>query len=432
MKKSRKEELLSSFPAVPGEFMEQMQGRGAANFVVLLTRYEGSELFARCFHRYANGIIAERQRYVFAKDGRCRYGVDYRQKWTVRSEFREPVFCMAGYGYTFDNSYTLLNASAVSHSCMKYAPFNKHSSLMFIEFMGLYCKHPNVEYLIKAGYDSLIHEEYDGFYGTRMTLSVLARINWKSNNLLKMLGLNRTEFKALRGQETLYERYIMFRDAYPKLKPEELLSAARLFRYERGTAERLCLATGLKFARIIRYLDEHGVSGRDYADYIDQCQQLRYDLSDTAVSLPHDFVAIHTRLSSIIKHGNSEEITRVFRENMEVRKALEYAENSLFVRQPQTFDEIIAEGDALCHCVGGYAKRHALGKLHIMFIRSQSEPEKPLYTMEVDTCGNIVQVRGMRNSAPDDEGKAFVERYRTYLAEVFAKTRRDPAERKTA
>ena len=88
MKKSRKEELLSSFPAVPGEFMEQMQGRGAANFVVLLTRYEGSELFARCFHRYANGIIAERQRYVFARDGRCRYGIDYRQTWTVRSEFR--------------------------------------------------------------------------------------------------------------------------------------------------------------------------------------------------------------------------------------------------------------------------------------------------------------------------------------------------------
>ena len=72
MKKERKEALLNCFPPVPENLMLQMEGKGAANFAIFLTR--GDELFARCFHRYCNRQIVERQRYVFAKDGCCRYG----------------------------------------------------------------------------------------------------------------------------------------------------------------------------------------------------------------------------------------------------------------------------------------------------------------------------------------------------------------------
>ena len=87
MKKERKEALIGCFPPVSDVQHQQMKGKGAANFIVFLTW--GRELFARGFHRYSNGELVERQRYVFAKAGAVRYGRETGTRWTVRSEFRE-------------------------------------------------------------------------------------------------------------------------------------------------------------------------------------------------------------------------------------------------------------------------------------------------------------------------------------------------------
>ena len=71
MKKERKLGLLRVFPPVPEKIMSKIgeRKRVAQNFVVFLTN--GDELFARCYHQYYDGRVAERQRYVFAKDGCC-------------------------------------------------------------------------------------------------------------------------------------------------------------------------------------------------------------------------------------------------------------------------------------------------------------------------------------------------------------------------
>lgn len=419
MKERRKQELLHSFPPVPDDILNSMKGRGAQNFVVMLVKKVDGELFARCFHRYTNGQIVERQRYVFAKDGAVRYGKDDGKPWTIRKEFREPVFCQSGYGYTFDNSYCVMNYNEISRSCMKYARISGQTSSLFMEYLGLYCRHPNVEYLMKTGYDFLISEEYDGYWGTHTCLSVSPLINWKSNDLRKMLSLTKTEFKSLQGRETIYPCYMMWKKAYPKYSIEELIRIASVFRYEQGTAELLEKQTELKLRRIARYLSENNVNVLDYSDYIDQCIKLKYDLHDTAVSMPHNFLAMHTRLSNIIKYGNSEGLVPVFRQNMEQRRQLEFEGDSLFIRQPESFEEIVAEGNSLSHCVGGYAERHALGKLHIMFIRKKDEPEKPYYTMEVSISGKIIQVRGDRNCAPTEEVSDLIEMYKAHLETLY-------------
>lgn len=423
MKNERKEQLLHSFPPLPDKFFEQMKGRGAQNFVVMLTN--GNELFARCYHRYSKGEIIERQRYAFAKDGAVRYGKDDGKPWAVRSEFREPVFCQSGYGYAFDNGYRIINHEAIRQSCMKYAIVSGHTSMLYMEYLRLFCLHPNVEYLMKTGYGFLISEEYGGFWGNRLSLSVSPYINWKSNNLLKMLGLNKTEFKALQGREKIYTSYMMWRNIYPKYRTEDLLMIAEIFRHEEGTAERLTKNTGLKLRRLAIYLSENKIVCRDYSDYIDQCIKLKYDLHDTAISMPHDFMGIHTRLSNIIKYGNSEGLTAIFRQNMESRKVLEYTGNGLIIRQPKSYEEIIEEGKSLSHCVGGYAERHALGKLTILFLRTIEKPDVPYYTMEVNTNGRIVQCRGYKNNEANNPKPQdiidFEKEYQQYLDELFGK-----------
>ncbi len=424
MRTERKQKLFYEFPAVPSDISEMMKGKKATNFIVFLTK--GNELFARGYHRYTNGRLAERQRYVFAKDGFVRYGTDQKGKWGIRSEFREPVFCSTSYGGWFDNSYTVLNMKAISQSCMKYSLAEKYAGNLIIEYLRLYCKHPNIEYLLKSGYYPII-EFAHGFWGGRRTLSVSSEINWKSNNLLKMLNLNRTEFFTLKGSEPYYEYYICWRERFPELKPDELLALAKIFKSEHGTLKKFCEETGLKPQRIARYLNENKVSTYDYSDYIDQCRELGYDMHDTAISMPHNFQAMHERLSDLINFRATEKSRIAFAEHYNGRKILEYSSGTLFIRQPESYDEIIAEGKILHHCVGGYAERHSMGKLHIMFIRARDKPDMPYYTMEISTDGQIVQVRGVRNAPPTEEISEFVELYRVHLAEIFSKKEKKSA-----
>lgn len=437
MKKERKQELLNSFPPVPPNTMKQMKGTKRCvtqNFVIFLTN--GDELFARCYHKYYSGSLVERQRYVFAKDGCCRYGVDYQGNWTVRTEFREPVFCATSYGYNFDNSYEVLDWQAIKRSCMKYSCAEEYHGDLIIEYLALYAKHPNIEYLLKAGYESTITEDAvrNYYWSTRRKIGVDTNINLKSNNLLKMLGLNRTEFKLLKGSENHYFEYVRWRREFPGLKPAELLSLAMAFHCEFSTARKLAELTGRKPPRIALYISEQDISLRDYEDYLRQCRELRYDMRDTAISFPHDFRTMHTRCSEIIQQIHEEENRRkreekakIFSENYQLRSELEFSTGDYFIRQPKSMNEIADEGRELHHCVAGYAIRHAEGTLHILFIRRSSDPETPLYTMELSTDGKVMQVRGLRNCDPTADVKAFVEQYKKYIGNIYRKKARKTA-----
>lgn len=425
MKKERKLGLLRVFPPVPEKIMSKIgeRKRVAQNFVVFLTN--GDELFARCYHQYYDGRVAERQRYVFAKDGCCRYGLNNADEWVVRSEIREPVFTIS-YGYCTDNTYTALNMDAIYRSCMRYSCANLYSGNLLISYLALYANHPNIEYLMKTGYGFLISDEVQGgyYWSAPLKLKVNSNINLKSNDLLKMLHLNRTEFKTLSGSELLYNSYIMWRENFPKLKPAELFNMAKAFGSEYGTMCRVVEKTGLKPVRIAAYLAGQDVPLRDYTDYIGQCRDLRYDLRDTAISMPHDFRAMHTRLSNIIEYVHDGETNELFAQNYEPRRVLEFSSGDYFIRQPHSVGEITDEGKALKHCVGGYAKRHAEGKLTILFIRKVNDPETPLYTLELSNSGKIVQVRGLGNRDPTKDAKAFISQYEQYIFEVLSEKAR--------
>lgn len=421
MKKERKEALIGCFPPVGFAQHQRMKGKGAANFIVFLTR--GRELFARGFHRYSNGELVERQRYVFAKDGAVRYGSETGTHWTVRSEFREPVFCSRSYGYSFDNTYSAIGMDAIDKSDMKYSQHRKYTGSLLISYLHLYCKHPNLEYLMKQGFDPT-YECCTGYWGGINKLCLSNRINWNSNNMLNMLGINREEFKVLRESPHVYERYIGWRDEFPKMKPEDLMHLAEVFGSEHGTLARFVECTKLTPQRIARYLSENQVCTMDYSDYLQQCVKLNYDLHDTAISMPHDFSAMHERLSAIIQYQHNERVNQEFMAHMADRSVLEFALEDLMIIQPKRIEDIAAEGAALNHCVGGYAERHAAGKLHILFIRTADKPDVPYYTMEVSTAGEIVQVRGSHNRAPGKAVSRLVEAYRAYLAKIFKKERK--------
>lgn len=425
MRQARKEELLGCFPSTPGDIINTMRegdifGRSrAANFCVFLAN--GKELFVRCYHKYSrSNEIRESQRYVFAKDGFVRYGRNDKGEWKAM-QFREPVFYTGAY-YT-DNSYVILNAEAINNSDMRYSRVFEwtNSSIGIISFLRLYCKFPNIEYLIESGYGELISVSFDYYYHSN-PVDVYGGIDLKSNDLRKMLRLTRTEFKLLQGHEDMYNLYIKYRicrEQLPGLKPEELLEIADSPFYANDliTASQ---AAGTTVMRMFHYLTDNNLSFVIYRDYIDQCRKLGYDMHDTAIGLPHDLLAAHERFSQIIMYEKAEKAKREFTKWFEKRKIFEYETDTLILRQPLCYEEIIAEGRALCHCVGGYAERHSEGKTNIFFIRKKSEPLKPYYTIEV-AAYHIVQCYGYKNNrtiAKPDEIKAFEQEYQQYLEEL--------------
>lgn len=431
MKQARKEELLRSFPAVPEDLKTYMLNpKSAENFSVFLTN--GKELFVRCFHKYSGKkMLIERQRYVFAKDGAVRYGIKYDPRgltyWEALTRFREPVFCSSYYGRNFNNEYIVLNREAIEKSDMKYACLTASCDLP-IEYLRLYCQHPNVEYLMKAGYEHLITEKYFGYWGQNAKLHVYNNINWKSNNLLKMLHLNKTEFKLLQGREELYEPYIWWRNDYPKESPEHLIAAAERIGGYMGTTDELVKLTGYKIFRIVRYLEEQNIDLILYHDYIRQCQKLQYNLHDTAICFPKSFTKMHNRLTDIIsalekqkyRQQNKEkgkEIAKQMRKARKYRQQMEFEYNDLILRQPESPNEIIEEGKELQHCVGGFVERHLKAQTNIFFIRKKSEPNKPYFTIEVTNSFEIRQCHGYKNdvNGKPDEIKEFEAKYKKYL-----------------
>ena len=429
MKQARKDWLLGAFPPMPGELYDKMINQEpkkyAANFVVFLT--DGNELFARCYHRYyRNGMLIEKQRYVFAEDGCVRYTPDNAGDWKIVNKFREPSFYGNANSFgQYDNSYDVLNKKAIRRSCMKYSRVEEYLKFgdLPIEYLHLYCRHPNVEYIIEAGFGkAVLKENPHSFFVSYPPRSMHfnCEVNWKSNDLRKMLGLTSEEIKLLKGHENYLSAFRNWRAAYPRLSAEDILQLAEYHSnvvYAPSDVEK----TGISPMRWLKYMLSQRIHYIEYSDHIRLCKELNYDLKDTAISMPKDFRKFHERCAHLRKYVHDKQVREAFEKNYADRQRLEYENDKFMVRQPASIDDITAEGSALHHCVASYAERHAKGVLHILFIRRKSEPDKPFYTMELGVDGSIRQVRGLKNKPATKDIENFLENYKEYASEIFRK-----------
>ena len=145
-----------------------------------------------------------------------------------------------------------------------------------------------------------------------------------------------------------------------------------------------------------------------YKDYLDAAENCGMDMENPLILMPRDLVEKHDRVtaawSAIQRQRRQAQAKEAEKAAMEAyRKRLHgLSEKYLFwtddflIRAPVNADEIVEEGKALKHCVGGYADRHMTGATTILFLRRRDKPGVPLATIEMN--GNrIVQVHGYRN-----------------------------------
>ncbi len=158
---------------------------------------------------------------------------------------------------------------------------------------------------------------------------------------------------------------------------------------------------------------------RDYRDYIEECQELGYDVTDEQICKPKDMYAAHERTSAAVAVIEKERAEKEDRERTTVYlngiykedvDKYEYYGEEYSIIVPKSAFEIIEEGKNQHHCVAGYANRHMEGKLAILFMRDSANIETALYTIEMN--GNsLVQIRGKNNCDPTQEAKKFIDKW---------------------
>lgn len=160
----------------------------------------------------------------------------------------------------------------------------------------------------------------------------------------------------------------------------------------------------------------------DYNDYVTCCIELRYDLTDTAISRPHNFQEMHDRVTSLVRDlrakREAENLKGVQSVYEQLHDLIEWTDGKLLVRMAHDAGDLIREGREMHHCVGTYGRRVADGMCFIFFIRRAEKPDKPFYTVEIKPDLKklqIVQCRGYRNNDRSmeerEEVNAFLAKY---------------------
>lgn len=425
--------------------------RHKRNFAVF--RAKGKDLFIRCFTVYerfsADGIRGtfegddpldfewyEPQRYCLTPEGVQQWekrfefnGCEnkWREKWHPLKRENDPNF-KSGELYP-DNSYTIIRYKEVGKTFLKYAEkcIDQNDYLSYedhyIKYLCEFTAHPNIEYLIKSGFGYIISQKL-----TQKTINGI-RINYRSNDVKKMLKLNKTEMDLLKNRncETL-SAYYTLRRIDPSMDENTRFQTIYRYKYNIEGIISIINKTKLTLKKVLNYADKYGGHVLyDWNDYLDQCIKLKYDMTDTLVTKPKNLHEAHERLTKIIKIKADELAQQELEERNKKLAEMEYIdeERGLQIIIPKSVQEIIDEGKHLNHCVGGYAQRHAEGKLTILFLRTTEKPDVPYYTMEVSTEGRIVQCRGYKNNSANNPKPQniidFEKDYQQYLDILFGK-----------
>lgn len=179
-----------------------------------------------------------------------------------------------------------------------------------------------------------------------------------------------------------------------------------------------------------RVYEEYRNLAKDWLDYVGWCSTLKYNTRDMYVLLPPDFRKAHDRVMKEYQLFKNEQ-DRKQQEKLDklIEKALDVARDvpammmkarGLMLILPRNGSEIKKEGQTLHHCVGSYVEKVAKGETLILFVRKETAPEIPYFTLEYKN-GKVIQCRGKHNCAMTKDVKVFVEAFERKMKEESEK-----------
>lgn len=301
----------------------------------------------------------------------------------------------------------------------------EHEPMQLAPFLEAYLQHPRLEHLVKVGFQTLAS---DLAYG-RVAAGGLDETQNRTHRILQVgaedifyLKSVDTSFKMLTDFRKYCDRNLKDRQELHRWQMRNNIPAIegtilRLLPYM--TAHKLMRYLDQQFAflqfrltpnKVKRY-DTLNSMLVDYCDYIRMCENEHYDLTSDFVLFPKDIQKAHDRTLRQVKVKADAKMRRDFKIACKrIMSQLDFEKNGMKIVYPEKPDDIVAEGHALHHCVGGYVDRVANQECIILFLRQTEQLDKPFYTIEVRNR-EVVQVRGNRNAEATAEVALFMEQW---------------------
>lgn len=420
----------------------------ATGRIVFILPVNENKVYARAFcivkdyTNYRDGYIecmwqAERTRYIWQpgeysvyKYDECRLGV--RQNGSIpkydfiRTSLIEP-FTATNMGGDL-KEYKIVNEDALKDCFLRYAQldsFKREDAKIYrfyfysdriFKYLSLYCEHPQFEMLMKLGHRDAVDEFV---YNNRKNTSIL---KWEAKDPASFFRMSKQKYKEFwkyGGNLQLLKAYKKLYKISPNSTSYEIVNnymSTLNFYYNEW--QEIVIKYHIPHVHYFNYLQKSAEKLkliRDafvmHRDYLKSAEKLEYDLTNEVVLLPNKLKKAHDIAYKTVQAKQEEikEKKRVKEEeeaNSKLTKLYNkrdqqyvYSDENFCIVQPETMQDIINEGKTQEHCVGGYALRHAQGKLTILFLRNINTPDVSYQTIEMDGK-TMRQIQGYKNKTP--------------------------------
>lgn len=191
--------------------------------------------------------------------------------------------------------------------------------------------------------------------------------------------------------------------------------------------EALFLKRGLKLRKTVDYICEQArysdltehTAAQQYVDYLNMSDRLQLD----TILYPDNLDNAHDQLVELINDQKNKKrlaeaskkdraIEKVYKK---IAKKFSFADEKYILRPAKSNVEIVREGQIQHICVGAgnYTEKMLHGKSYILFLRQQSAPDKPYYTVEITPEYEIIQRHGKYNKEHEEriEVDAFLNQF---------------------
>ena len=293
----------------------------------------------------------------------------------------------------------------------------------------LLCRlHPYAENFLKQGYKDPIYTYLRGcdIPFNQFLENCYGKMNFSASSLRKILGINEYQFIAFKSDK-LWRPYHFLKDAkemvgaetLPSLTNEQTDNLLVVLNDSRSLIECFKLLRemySLKAAFSITnnlialdkkercsYLD-YSFSFINYRDYLRMVKELEMtNIYHPQFKDSRDIQRMHDEVLEIYNAKKIAIENEKFAKRIETWKKFEYADSNFSVVAPTKAEDIANEGAKLHHCVKSYIGRVTDGKTNIVFIRKNTELEKPFFTVEITNDDTIQQVHGFGNKNANTE-----------------------------
>ena len=368
--------------------------------------------------------------------------------------FTEPFACTHYYGMSWiTGELNFIGVEAIYDTSMRYCQLEKFVEDAWgayfydygetptplrgvIQYLGEYSAKPQIEMLVKLGHVDVV--------GALLERGSLPRglVNWRAKSPAGFFRLSKTEYKDFRDQECKLNDLERWREDQPAgLDFGEYICACAFLGSERSKFFNRYQAHELPIKKALAWIREQtpiGAGGAEtvrlWDDYLNMAARLEREMTFRRNLLPEDLRQEHDAAAELLNRMEKQKtIAEYGVRYKKLKKTYAYSDGELTVVVPPSAKSIQREGQALQHCVGGYAPRHVKGATTILFLRKAEHLKTPYVTIEInDADFTIRQVHGYKNEMdgaenPKKRHAAFFDEWLTWLKRGSPRTRKgDP------